>query len=99
MHDPVVLCRTYGTLHFFYPFPPLTGWANFATRLRRWALTVTGSVGALGFPFLFAEAAARSARMRSSSTDAGSSLGSWGTSLPEKARFRMAWRRRAARQS
>ena len=40
----------------------------------------------------------RSARMRSSRTDAGSSLGSWGTSLPSKARFRMDWRRRWARR-
>src|ERR1039458_1017552 len=34
----------------------------------------------------------RSVRMRSSSTDAGSSLGSCGTSLPSKARFKMDWR-------
>src|ERR1035437_1283463 len=35
--------------------------------------------------------------MRWSRTEAGSSLGSWGTSLPSNAFLRMAWRRRAAR--
>ena len=37
------------------------------------------------------------ALIRSSSTLAGSSFGSWGTSLPSKARLRMAWRRRVER--
>ncbi len=39
----------------------------------------------------------RSRRIRSSSTLAGSSAGSWGTSLPSKARFKIDWRRRSAR--
>ena len=28
-------CRAYGALVFFYLYPALTRWANFATRLRR----------------------------------------------------------------
>ena len=39
----------------------------------------------------------RAARMRWRRTDAGSSLGSWGTSLPSKAFLRIAWRRVTAR--
>lgn len=38
----------------------------------------------------------RSARMRASRSAAGSSFGSWGTSRPSKARFRMDWRRASA---
>ena len=41
--------------------------------------------------------ASRSALIRSSSTDAGSSPGSWGTSLPENACLRMLCRSRSAR--
>ena len=53
----------------------------------------------LGFRLALASAsaAARSARIRSSSTDAGSSSGSCGTSFPENACLRMLWRRRLAR--
>ena len=43
-------------------------------------------------------AAAVSVRIRSSSTLAGSSLGSWSASLPSKAHLRMDWRRRAQRR-
>lgn len=42
--------------------------------------------------------AARAARIRSSRPEAGSLLGSCETSLPPKARLRMAWRSRAARE-
>ena len=41
--------------------------------------------------------AARSARIRSSSADAGSSSGSWSTRRPSKAQRRMDWRRRVRR--
>src|SRR5690606_28462733 len=40
---------------------------------------------------------ARSARMRSRRTDAGSSVGSWSTRRPSKAHLRMDWRRRVRR--
>ena len=43
--------------------------------------------------------AAWPAWIRSNSADAGSSFGSWGTSLPSKACFRMACRSRSARRS
>ena len=30
-----IMCRAYGALVFFYRYPALTRWANFAARLRR----------------------------------------------------------------
>ena len=45
----------------------------------------------LPFAFFFVFSFSRSARMRSKRTEAGSSLGSWGTSSPRKALARMDW--------
>src|SRR5690606_31774188 len=74
---------------------PCFGVAEVHWRPRQ-ALTALHQAVALR-PRLALGAAARWAWMRSSSTLAGSSFGSWGTSSPRKALARMLWVRRSIR--